>query len=103
MPKVERVAEEALREVLEITIPDFPLGLAFVGAPINYLQWCDREVKRIAKIPGHSPRIKQHRNRARELTGKILIVDDEYVLPPHNSHSDAVIIRRYHKTRKQWS
>ena len=88
--------------MLEITVPTFPSEPAYSGAKFNYRAWCESEVERIGKIPGHSPRIAWHRNRAGEATGKIMVVDDEYTLPSHNSHSDGVMIQRFKETRSHW-
>lgn len=102
MPEEQRLIRESLKEVLEITMAAFPHEPAFVGATITYEDWCKILVERIGKIPGRSPRVAQHKNRKGKYTGKIMVVDDEFTQPPHNCHTDAVMITRYHETRDQW-
>ncbi len=99
MPEAKRVARD---RALEITVPGDPKTRAWKDATINYRHWCESEVERIRKIPGHSPRIAQQRDKKGHYTGKILIVDDEFILPPHNSHTDGVMIRRFIETGSQW-
>ena len=86
----------------EVTKAGFPHSLVWKGSRMTHAIWCKREVERIAKIPGRLPRIAQHKNRKGELTGMILVVDDEFTLDEHSSHSDTTVIHRFHDTRKQW-
>ena len=100
MPEAKRVDREASR-ALEITVPGYPGPPAWFGATINYRHWCESEVKRIGKLSGHSPRIAQHRNTKGEYTGKILVVDDEFVLPEGSAATDRARIHRFHEIRSQ--
>ena len=98
MPEAKRVDRD---RALEITVPGYPGPPAWFGATINYRHWCESEVERIGKIPGHSPRIAYHRDRKGYYTGKILIVDDEYVLPEGSAATDGARIHRFHETKSQ--
>ena len=86
----------------EVTEAGFPHSLAWKGSKMTHAIWCKREVERIAKIPGRSPRIALHLDRNGKPTGMILVVDDEFKLPEHSSHSDTEVIHRFHDTRSQW-
>ena len=86
----------------EVTKVGFPHALAWKRSRMTHAIWCKREVERIAKIPNRSPRIAQHENRNGKLTGMILVVDDEFTLDEHSSHSDTTVIHRFHDTRSQY-
>ena len=85
----------------EITPPDYPVAPAFVDASLSYGIWCAALVEHIGKIDGRAPRIAQE-VRYGKRTGKILVVDDNYITPKASSHSDAVVIQRFIDTRSQW-
>ncbi len=87
----------------EVTKAGFPHALAWKGSKMTHAIWCAREVERIAKIPGRSPRIAQHETRKGEPTGMILVVDDELALPDSTTTGDGQRIRLFHKTGKQWT
>ena len=89
------------KEPSEITTPDYPFAPAFIGASVAYGIWCATLVEHIEKIAGRSPRIAQEVKHGKR-TGKILVVDDNYTTQPISSHTDGVIIQRFHKTRSQW-
>ena len=98
MPEAKRVDRD---RALEITVPGYPGPPAWFGATINYRHWCESEVKRISKIPGHSPRIAYQRNKKGHYTGEILIVDDEFVLPEGSAATDRARIRQFYEKKSK--
>ena len=85
----------------EITTPGYPYAPAWVGASLSYGIWCAALVERIGKINGRAPRIVKEVKHGK-LTGRIFVVDDDYIAPKASSHSDAIVIQRFIETRSQW-
>ena len=68
---------------------------------IVFADWCQIQVERIDNLPNRAPRIMEITEG--DHAGMIQVVDDKYTVPKVNAHTDGVIIKRYHNTRKQWS
>ncbi len=96
---------------LEITTRGFPEAfirrygkyLKWDGKRVTHQQWCEAQVERIGKIPGHSPRIVQGKSGNGEYEGKIMIVDDEYILPEPDIHTIRTQIKQFHEREKSTS
>ena len=86
-------------EPLQVTRAEFP-DVSFdrtgEGDLIRFDDWCAIQVERIRKIPGRAPRIALAKSQSGKYEGKIMVVDDLFILPDRIEITDRSKIRSFH-------
>ena len=63
---------------------------------IRFDDWCEIQMERIRKIPGRAPRIALTKSQSGKYEGKIMVVDDLFILPDRIEITDRSKIRAFH-------